>query len=299
MDRLDIDSVTLPSEMGKNINIFSALKQALRQLDSISTSTLEAEILLSYVLKKPRSFLYAWPEQTLSEQQLLEFESLLSRRIEGEPIAYITGQREFWSLPFHVNRHTLIPRPETEELVHIIIQDNQSFSNLKVLDIGTGTGVISISLMKHLKKADVYAIDISKKALETAEKNAVKQNQKIKFISHDILTSDPSGIPCDLDIIVSNPPYVRLSEKGIMKDNVVKYEPHQALFVKDSNPLIFYESIIKLANTNLKFGGTIYVEINEFLGKETKQVFADAGYKKVQLIKDMQGKDRYIKTKKE
>ncbi|WP_397362496.1 peptide chain release factor N(5)-glutamine methyltransferase [Olleya sp. R77988] len=217
-----------------------------------------------------------------------------------KPIQYIIGETEFYGLPFKVDKHTLIPRPETEELVQLIIDCHSEQSEeyqFSILDIGTGTGCIAISLAKNIENAKVYALDVSKEALKKAKQNAELNKINIDFIEADILKNCHSALDAQstFDIIVSNPPYVRNLEKKQMHDNVLKNEPHLALFVNDDNPLVFYKAITQFAVNNLKPNGELYFEINEYLGQEMIQLLVDNGFDKIELRQDLFGKDRMIK----
>jgi release factor glutamine methyltransferase len=223
---------------------------------------------------------------------------------QQKPIQYILGETEFFGLPFKVNSNVLIPRPETEELVSLVLQDiKQQKTDSKtysILDIGTGSGCISITLAKHLKNASVYALDISNKALEVAKTNAELNAVDVTFVKGDILNKSTKKLlftDLEFDVIISNPPYVRLQEKALMKSNVLDNEPHLALFVEDNNPLLFYKAISEFAKTTLKANGTLYFEINEFLGKETVDLLKQNGYYSVELKQDIFGKDRMVKGK--
>lgn len=241
-------------------------------------------------------------EQTLEEEQLLFFENALAELKLEKPIQYILGKGYFYSLEFKVNQHTLIPRPETEELVSMIIDDYKDYLDpLKILDIGTGTGCIPISLAKHLTQAELYAIDISKDALEVAQENAIQNQVVVKFGEIDILKASLlSNLFTKVDqfnVIVSNPPYVRNLEKAAMKNNVLKYEPERALYVCDDNPLLFYNKITQLAKDHLMENGRLYFEINQYLGDQTKELVYEAGFKEVTVKKDSFGNDRLLRAK--
>ncbi|MGB5667064.1 MAG: peptide chain release factor N(5)-glutamine methyltransferase [Maribacter sp.] len=227
-----------------------------------------------------------------SEEQPL-FETLSQLRLE-KPIQYILGSTQFMELDFKVNEHVLIPRPETEELVRWIINDHKSVQSrkLNILDIGTGSGCIAISLAKYLKNTQVYALEISESALEIAKENAIQNQVDIEFIHDDILKLDKLEVK--FDIIVSNPPYIRMLEKNKIMSNVVENEPGIALFVSDDDPLVFYKKIVQFAVFNLKNNGSLYFEINQYLGKETKKLL-EAYYSEIELRKDMFGNDRMVK----
>lgn len=226
-------------------------------------------------------------EKDLPKALLIDFEKLKS----NEPIQYILGHGPFYGRDFLVTEDTLIPRNETEELVHLIIKENPK-PNLRVLDIGTGTGCIPITLALEMNSPEVYAIDISEKALEVSYENAENLHTKVNFSKCDILKEKPQV--ADLDILVSNPPYIPLAEKGQMHRNVMDFEPDLALFVSDSDPLIFYRTISEIGKQLLKTTGKIYFEINERFGKEVSEVMVASGYQNVRVIKDLNGKDRIV-----
>ena len=239
-------------------------------------------------------------------QETLNLLQSATKQLEQEvPLQYVIGKTEFYGLPFVVNKHVLIPRPETEELVACVVSEssrvktfntstkqNTETKQLKILDIGTGSGCIPISLKKQLPFAKISAIDISKEALTVAKKNAVLNNVDIHFILQDILKT--VALDQHYDIIISNPPYVRESEKKELKNNVLKNEPHVALFVENDNPLIFYAKIAELAKKYLNKNGLLFFEINQYLGTETIDLVNKKGLKNIQLKKDMFGNDRII-----
>ena len=235
------------------------------------------------------------------------FDRALERLKNQEPIQYILGKTDFFGLPFLVDKNTLIPRPETEELVAWIIDEveilnNKSSPKISLLDIGTGSGCIPISLAKNIDFAAIYAIDISTKTLEVALKNADSNQVSISFFEMDILkTSNLDLLSKDktqinFDIIVSNPPYVRESEKSAMDKNVLENEPHQALFVSDENPLVFYEKIADLALLHLSRNGLLFFEINQYLRNQTVNMLLKKGFKNIELRKDIFGNNRMIKA---
>ncbi len=216
-----------------------------------------------------------------------------------KPIQYIIGETEFYGLNFKVNTNTLIPRPETEELVEWILKDQTESKQINILDIGTGSGCIAISLAKNLPNAKVYALDISKEAIKVAKENADLNNVEVVFIESDILTAGYAefvSISHKFDVIVSNPPYVRALEKDLMKPNVLNNEPHLALFVKDNNPLQFYEAITKFAINNLSDKGVLFFEINEYLGQDMIELLRNNNFKTIELKQDIFKKDRMIKA---
>ena len=243
-------------------------------------------------------------------------ESITKRLQNQEPIQYILGKTEFYGLPFYVDKNTLIPRPETEELVDWIIDDERekraksqkpTTNQLKILDIGTGTGCIAISLAKNLSNAKVFAIDISENALNIARQNAELNKVDITLFQTDILNTnslddvvstffDEKIETIKFDIIISNPPYVRELEKVEINNNVLENEPHLALFVDDKNPLVFYTKITELAKNSLKEEGSLYFEINQYLGKEMAKMLKQKEFNSIQLRKDLFGNDRMIKS---
>jgi len=222
-----------------------------------------------------------------SAQLLADFQRLLT----GEPIQYILGEAPFYGRSFAVTRDTLIPRNETEELVHLIIKENPS-SGLRILDLGTGTGCIPISLALELKNPEVYALDVSAAALEVARQNAATLEAPVQFIEGSLL-ENPLELP-KMDLIVSNPPYVPLQDQAEMHANVVDFEPHLALFVPDEDPLVFYRAIGIWGQQLLKQGGKLYLEIYENLAEELVQLLQLQGYLQVQVHQDLNGKNRMI-----
>lgn len=215
------------------------------------------------------------------------------RLCNNEPIQYILGYEYFLDRKFIVNKNVLIPRPETEDLILYVLENNKS-ENLSVLDIGTGSGCIAISLKKDLNNANVHAIDISSEALSIASINAKNLNADILLIKEDILQT--AQLQQKYDIMVSNPPYVLESEKKMMSANVLDYEPHNALFVSDNNGLIFYEKITELAKKFLKSKGKIYFEINEALGDEVKELLINHSFKNVYILNDRHEKNRFVEA---
>tara|TARA_Y100000385_G_scaffold290422_1_gene363466 strand:+ start:6370 stop:7248 length:879 start_codon:yes stop_codon:yes gene_type:complete len=232
----------------------------------------------------------------ISGKKQEKFQNAVNKLKNYIPIQYITGNTEFYNLTLKVNAATLIPRPETEELVAWIINDQNNKQNISILDVGTGSGCIAIALAKNLPEAKVFALDVSEKALKIARQNAVDNGVTIEFIEADIFDVDLGNL--QFDVIVSNPPYVRELEKETMSPNVLNHEPHLALFVKDDDPLLFYRSIVEVANNTLKSKGFLYFEINEFLGNLTRQLVQKLNYCNIELKKDLFMKDRMIKANK-
>ena len=254
-------------------------------------------ILLEHYFNITRIKMALEPDMRLSESEMLIFHFAVKDLLKNKPIQYIIGETEFCDLKFKVNENVLIPRPETSELVMKIINSQQSTANSQqlILDIGTGSGCIAISLAKKLSNSKVYALDISEKALEVAKGNAINNDAEVAFIHDDILNLK-NKIETQFDIIVSNPPYVRELEKAEMRDNVLDWEPHNALFVSDNDPLIFYRNILEFAKSHLKENGEIWFEINEYLGKEMADLCKEYGFSDVEIFKDFRGKERALKT---
>lgn len=284
------------------MNLKDIKKKFHQELDAIYASE-EVDsfffILTESFYKVSRIQLAVNPELDVAKTDNI-FEALDALK-QQKPIQYIIGKTEFFGLPFKVNEHTLIPRPETEELVDWIIKEVKiQNSEFRILDIGTGSGCIAISLAKNLLNAKVYALDVSKEALKVAKQNADLNDVKIEFIETDILIDRDTRLDAvshKFDIIVSNPPYVREKEKELMKPNVINNEPHLALFVKDENPLQFYEAITEFASNNLSEKGQLFFEINEYLGSDMIDLLNDNNFINIHLKQDIFKKDRMIKAR--
>lgn len=229
------------------------------------------------------------PEYKLDKSQKGKFEKALSRLQQHEPIQYILGGTEFYGLSFKVNKHVLIPRPETEELVEWVLSATTD-KDLSILDIGTGSGSIPIALAKNLAKAQLTGVDISEKALNVAKENAAQNQVKVNFKTYDILNPGPWAEK--FDIIVANPPYIPVEEKSKMQSNVLDYEPQQALFVQDKTPLIFYRKILDFAQTHLHKNGQVYLELNEFLKDDLNKLFNSYLPNKIYFKNDIHQKTR-------
>nr|WP_288933417.1 peptide chain release factor N(5)-glutamine methyltransferase [uncultured Allomuricauda sp.] len=275
---------------------------------------------IEHYLKLERFILAIQPGLTLTkEEEQPLFEALAHLKLE-KPLQYILGTTHFMDLELQVNENVLIPRPETEELVQWILDDCQKKKqfkmdaersrsvisttlndhSLKILDIGTGSGCIAIALAKNLPDAKVYALDVSEEALEVAQKNAESNGVDIRFVHQDILNPELElELESELhfDIIVSNPPYVRELEKKEINKNVKDFEPDTALFVSDEDPLVFYKAIMDFSENNLDENGSLYFEINQYLGEETKALFNTRNFSEIELRKDIFGNDRMLKGK--
>jgi release factor glutamine methyltransferase len=238
----------------------------------------------------------AFPESIVTKRQAQEVINICSELKTGKPIQYILGETDFYNCTIRVNNETLIPRPETEELVDLIIKENKGFRG-SIVDAGTGSGCIAIALAVNLPEASVSGFDISEKALETAKINACLNRVNVHFFQSDIFDQKEDFLS-RTDIIVSNPPYIRESEKKYMEPNVLNFEPHNALFVPDSDPLKYYKSLIALAEKSLLPGGRIYFEINEAMGEEIKGLLNTSGYSEIKIINDINNRQRIAKGKK-
>lgn len=223
------------------------------------------------------------------------WDKIIERLNQSEPIQHIIGATFFCGLEFKVSPSVLIPRPETEELVRLIVKDCFWDENpVKIVDIGTGSGCIAIALDRFMSFAKVWGWDVSDDALAIARENAHQLLSEVTFEKYDILKD--SSYDGQFDVVVSNPPYVTYAEQTSMQPNVLRFEPHLALFVEDEDPLLFYRAIADFCTKHLKIDGTCYLEINEHFGEVVKQLFLDKGFKKVEVIQDMYGKDRIVKA---
>ena len=270
-------------------------------------------ILTEYLHNLKRVDVALNPNFELSDEEVETWNAILAQLQQEKPIQYITGEAWFYGLKFEVNENTLIPRPETEELVEWIIESwkleagswkSENQKQINVLDIGTGSGCIPIALKANLPQTNVSAIDVSEKALDVAKRNAELNKVEINFIQANILEVEDvskhqtsnSQLPTNFNIIVSNPPYVRNLEKQEIKKNVLDYEPHLALFVEDTDALLFYRKIAQLALKNLTPNGILFFEINQYLGNETVELLQNLGFKNIELKKDIYGNDRMVKS---
>lgn len=286
-------------------DVFALYKQQLSKLYAAPETEALTLMVLTEITNASKATIKAFPERELTLTQQEEANAILTQLQTGKPLQYILGYTEFYGLKFMVNPATLIPRPETEELVEWVLSVVSSelsvgSNNLNILDIGTGSGCIAISLKKNLPHTQVSAIDISPEALKTASENAKLNEVKVNFIHQDILTTHlPIAIGTPLttqQLIISNPPYVTLEDKKLMHTNVTDFEPHTALFVPENDPLIFYKAIADFSVGNLAAGGLLFFEINESLGQETVELLQNKGFVEVELRQDMSGRDRMIKA---
>ena len=283
--------------------VFGDFKQNLSKLYDVREIEAVALLTITEICNLSKSKIKAFPELELSQQQAEKLNDTLIQLQTGKPIQYILGKTEFYGLPFYVNPSVLIPRPETEELVEWAVSSVGSWQLAvgSILDIGTGSGCIAISLKKNLPGFDVSAVDISKAALQTAKTNAELNAVNIDFVEADILnlstqSSLISNLQSPISILISNPPYVTLHDKSKMHTNVTDFEPHSALFVPEDDPLIFYKVIADFAIKNLTPNGQLFFEINESYGNDVVKLLADKGFKNIELRKDMSGRDRMVRS---
>jgi len=291
-------------------DVFITFQKGLTTLyDSQETESIIL-LTISEITHLSNATIKAFPEKEITSEQIQQLQNILIQLQTGKPIQYILGYTEFYGLKFLVNPTVLIPRPETEELVEWVLSSVSSpdsyweqlpVGSFHLLDIGTGSGCIAISLKKNLHGAQVSAIDISPEALQTAKQNAKLNEVEINFIEADILNlkSDPDNYRDEnpkFEIIISNPPYVTLKDKSQMHINVTNFEPHTALFVPEDDPLIFYKAIADFAINNLTANGLLFFEINESYGQETVDLLTEKGFKYIELKKDMGNKYRMIRA---
>ncbi len=284
----------VPSNKIGDIRTYYIQQLSQNMIDHESRFYIDAVI--SHFTDIPRLQIPINLDRRVGESLMLKIHFAVKDLLKNKPLQYVLGETEFLDLKFKLNEHVLIPRPETEELVSTIISENKMQKTpLRILDIGTGSGCIALSLADNLD-AKIYAIDNSPRALELAKQNAEQYNLDVRFMQLDILQkSAHSEIPKNLDLIVSNPPYVREQEKKKMQKNVLDYEPEQALFVDDDNALIFYKAISELAEIHLKQDGKLWFEINEYLAEETKSI-VNKHFHHVQIQSDYKGRPRFIKA---
>jgi len=257
-----------------------------------------SHIIISKVFVMNRISSLMKEDEVLSDTKKIEMVIRYCRKLKtGEPVQYVIGETFFYDCIIKVSRGVLIPRPETEELVDLIIKENRRFTGT-ILDIGTGSGCIAVALALNLPSAMVTGIDKSPRAIKTAIRNAELNNSEVSFLEADLFKIKPSQIP-NADIIVSNPPYVRLSEKQFMHRNVLEFEPHRALFVPDDDPLKYYRAILDLSCNILNPGGSVWFEINEAMGEPVQELLQSYNFHSIKIIKDINGKDRIAKGKKD
>jgi release factor glutamine methyltransferase len=276
-------------------NIYRHYLQQLQQLYSLE----EASVITGWIFENKaglkKTDILKTPAQMVDDDKMKRLTDSLEELMLNKPVQYVLGETWFYKLKLKVNEHVLIPRPETEELVKWIIVDSKKSTHAKelsILDIGTGTGCIAIALKKEIKQTSITAIDVSKDALAMANDNATINEAIIEFRYLDFLDENSWQQLPSFDIIVSNPPYIPQNEKSTLADNVVKFEPQQALFVPDDSPLLFYEKIALFAKSHLNVQGKIYMELHEQYSKQTAELFSE--YTNVEIRNDMFGKERML-----
>jgi release factor glutamine methyltransferase len=281
-------------------DVFLSFQQGLNKVYDIREIEAIALLVLEEITDMSRAKIKAFPEDDVPGEPAEKIQGILEELKTGRPVQYILGNTEFYGLNFLVNPATLIPRPETEELVEWVIESQKlkvkSQKPFSILDIGTGSGCIAISLKKNLPDTKVTAIDISPEALHTAKQNAVINDVEVEFIHDDILNTKYEIKHSKFEVIISNPPYVTLIDKAQMHQNVTGFEPHTALFVPENDPLIFYNAIADFAVKRLSENGLLFFEINENFGKETVDILTDKGFTNIELRQDMSDRDRMVKA---
>ena len=283
--------------MFANMTMQEATYYLLNKLTTIYDKS-EASQITDWVMEKltgsKKAERMVYKNETITSEEVLLLHQYSERLLQHEPVQYVLNESWFGNMKFYVDKNVLIPRPETEELVEWIINHyNSPVDELKILDIGSGSGCIPISLKNRLPKAEVWSCDVSNEALTVAKKNAEDLEQEVNLFELDYLDQHSWKQLPKFDIIVSNPPYIPEKDKETMHPNVLQYEPATALFVPDNDALVFYKAIAEFGKTHLQKDGSIFMEIHENLGKEVTQLFQEAGYS-TELKKDMQEKDRMI-----
>ncbi len=276
----------------------TGLKSELSAIYDMNEADNIAELVIEHITGLKRSELILNKNEPLNESQAEEFSKNKQRLLEHEPVQYVLGEAWFCGMKFYVDKNVLIPRPETEELVELIISNIKfPFETLRILDIGSGSGCIPVSLKRKLRKAEVWSCDVSPAALSVAKKNADTLGADVKFIQLDFLHENQRKSLPLFDIIVSNPPYVPEKEKYQMRPNVLEYEPRIALFVPDNDPLIFYKAIAEFGKNHLNETGAIFLELHEDYAKTTAEFYQSSNYI-AEIKKDMQQKERMLYVRK-
>jgi release factor glutamine methyltransferase len=279
----------------KDIRLY--LSEELEEIYHDSEIIAISNLIIKTVTGMSRLHQFQMADQQIKKLQAHKIEEICEELKTGKPIQYILGETEFYDCIIKVTGATLIPRPETEELVDLIIIENRGFTG-NILDVGTGSGCIAIALAAKLPGTSIFGIDISGEAIKTARENAKLNNVNVSFLKGDIFNFK-SGVIKNVEVIVSNPPYIRDSERQFMNKNVLDFEPHTALFVPDSDPLLFYRPILNVAEKIMLPGGKIYFEINEAMGQSMVYLLKGSGYTGIELVKDLNGKDRIVKGEKD
>ncbi|MCZ2443733.1 MAG: peptide chain release factor N(5)-glutamine methyltransferase [Flavobacteriales bacterium] len=287
----------VPIPNNKASSLFHFIKEQLSPIYTISETTTLAYTLFEWACHINRSSYHAHPEQLVNTSAILQINHAIQALLNQKPIQYITGFTDFFHHRFHVTPDTLIPRPETEELVDFIIKHYKKTSPI-ILDLGTGSGCIAISLALSIPNAKVWAIDLSEKAIEVAQYNNQTLNASVNFIQADMTQSywiDKIG---KVDCLISNPPYIPIKEKETLALQVRENEPHMALFVKDNDPLFFYRHIVEIGKKILNFEGIVCVETHDLYNEDVFNLFVLYGYANIRLIKDLSGKNRFVYAEK-
>jgi release factor glutamine methyltransferase len=277
---------------------FTYITQAIAPLYEPREAANIAHLVMEHITGLSKLDRIIYKDRTLELAQQAQLEQAVEALREQQPVQYVTGTAWFYGMELRVNPQVLIPRPETEELVEWIVQDvrMRGTADMQILDIGTGSGCIPLAVKKEVPLANVWGIDVSAGALETAKANAVQQQLDVRFEQVNVLDEQATAALPVFDIIVSNPPYIKQSEHTVMQQQVLAYEPSLALFVPDEDALLFYRVIAALAKHKLAPGGSLYFEINEALGKEVVALLQTAGYQDVVLKQDIFGKDRMVRA---
>jgi release factor glutamine methyltransferase len=296
--------VKLSKAIGLTLAVVKNIQELIRHVAAAVAPLYEAQEahaialqVAEQVLQRSRLQLSTDRQQPVSEAQWQQAAAIIERLQQHEPLQYVLGQAHFYGLELEVSPAVLIPRPETEELVDLIVREHARARHLHIVDVCTGSGCIPIALSAHLSIEKIYGVDISEPALAIARKNALKYGRPISWLRQDILKEDLALPAAGLDIMVSNPPYVLEQEKTFMRKNVLTFEPHLALFVPDNNALLFYKRISELGLRHLKPDGKLYFEINEQQAAPLRQLMEAMGYGLVEVLQDLFGKDRFVRAK--
>jgi release factor glutamine methyltransferase len=273
--------------------IYNQYLASLKPIYGVGEAYAITNIAFEYIANTSKQDLLLRNHEILPDQIVTSLNIALKKLLNHEPIQYITNEAWFYNLKFYVNRNVLIPRPETEELLQEVINFLKTNNGKSVLDIGTGSGCIPISIKKNIPNANVMAVDVSEAALAVAKENAITNNVEINFREINFLDESNYAAFESFDVIISNPPYIPEDEKHILDKNVTAHEPHLALFVPQNDPLIFYKRILSFSENHLQQNGKIFLEIHENLAKETAALFEEKNYF-VEIKKDMQGKERIL-----
>ncbi len=282
----------------KYADVRRAYEGKLQQKYDLEESKAMVFRLFEDLLSIPKLELLSNPAALLNESEMLQLHHAVKKLMLDVPLQHISGFADFYGRRFFVSPDVLIPRPETEELLLMVKKSAAKMDHPRILDIGTGSGCLATSLALELADARVFASDISEKALEMARSNAETLSAAVCFFRDDVLNPDMEKYPLELDVVLSNPPYVRPSEKALMQENVKAFEPELALYAPEDNPLAFYKNISELAYKLLKNNGLLFFEINEAFGAETAGLVQKSGFAEVQVHLDLFGKDRLISAKK-